>query len=131
MLGLQWRIYRGQQRLEAKLEESRRKQDDAQRAESTAPAPEEAAEEPSMPPSKPIPEKPDDGVKRAPCRMFPRGSEVEINGGCYIKTDFKPPCPSDLYTYQDGCYVPRGAPKPKPSAKKNEAPPSGTPSLRR
>ncbi|RKH12783.1 hypothetical protein D7V97_07385 [Corallococcus sp. CA053C] len=51
-----------------------------------------------------MPSKPFKVQQRPPCR----GSQKEINGGCWVKVDVDdaPPCPDDLYEYKGGCYAP-------------------------
>ncbi|MDY7230630.1 serine/threonine-protein kinase [Hyalangium rubrum] len=51
-----------------------------------------------------MPDRPMKGQKRAPCdaREF-----VEINGGCWVRTnDHKPPCLKDWYEWRGSCYWP-------------------------
>ncbi|MFP2960258.1 hypothetical protein ACLEPN_21150 [Myxococcus sp. 1LA] len=40
--------------------------------------------------------------KRPPCR----GSQKDINGGCWIATEEKPDCPDDQYEHKGKCWVP-------------------------
>lgn len=57
-----------------------------------------------------MPSRPFKVQKRPPCK----GSQKEINGGCWVKVDVEeaPPCPDDLYEYKGqpaalrGCYAP-------------------------
>ncbi|WP_223644460.1 hypothetical protein [Corallococcus sp. EGB] len=51
-----------------------------------------------------MPSRPFKVQRRPPCR----GSQKEINGGCWVKADVEdaPPCPDDLYEYKGGCYAP-------------------------
>ncbi|RYZ17386.1 MAG: hypothetical protein EOO70_02090 [Myxococcaceae bacterium] len=51
-----------------------------------------------------MPSRPFKVQRRPPCR----GSQKEINGGCWVKADVEdaPPCPDDLYEHKGGCYAP-------------------------
>jgi hypothetical protein len=46
----------------------------------------------------------------------PRGAEVEINGGCWLKTETPPPCPEGIQWEHDGrCWRPVAEAKPVPT----------------
>ena len=131
-LGLGWLIHRGQQEIVARLDHINTLQCKPQCSTEAKPVIEKPVEESPAPPALSIPDTPAEGVKHAPCDAYPRGGEVEIKNGCYIPTAFRAPCPPGFYTHQGQCYIGRSAPKPKPSAKKNDGTPSpGTPSLRK
>jgi hypothetical protein len=49
-----------------------------------------------------LPERPFRNHKRPPCR----GSQKEINGGCWVATEEKPDCPDDQYEHKGKCWVP-------------------------
>ena len=49
-----------------------------------------------------IPEKPLNGQDLPPCR----GPTREIRGGCWLGTEFTPPCPPELFEYGQRCYSP-------------------------
>jgi hypothetical protein len=63
----------------------------------------------------PLPAKPFGNQAKAPCK--PRKGEVEINGGCWVTLEKRPPCYDDQAEYQGKCYLPVAQrPKPQPSA---------------
>ncbi|WP_245682723.1 hypothetical protein [Archangium gephyra] len=63
----------------------------------------------------PLPAKPFRNQAKAPC--IPRKGEVEINGGCRIALEKRPPCYEDQAEHQGKCYMPVAErPKPDPSA---------------
>lgn len=63
----------------------------------------------------PLPAKPFGNQAKAPCK--PRKGEVEINGGCWVALEKRPPCYDDQAEYQGKCYLPVAErPKPQPSA---------------
>ncbi|MCY1080888.1 hypothetical protein [Archangium lansingense] len=63
----------------------------------------------------PLPAKPFGNQAKAPCK--PRKGEVEINGGCWVALEKRPPCYDDQAEYQGKCYLPVAErPKPEPSA---------------
>ncbi|RKG68683.1 hypothetical protein D7V80_11850 [Corallococcus sp. CA054B] len=51
-----------------------------------------------------MPSRPFKVQRRPPCR----GSQKEINGGCWVQVVVAdaPPCPDDLYEHKGGCYAP-------------------------
>ena len=60
----------------------------------------------------PLPAKPFSDQAKAPCK--PNRSEVEINGGCWLALEKRPPCGEDFAEYQGKCYVPVSARSRKP-----------------
>lgn len=53
-----------------------------------------------------IPEKPGPNQKRAGT-CDPRAAQVEINGGCWVKTETAPPCPEGIQWEHEGrCWLP-------------------------
>jgi len=63
----------------------------------------------------PLPTKPFGNQAKAPCK--PRKGEVELNGGCWVALEKRPPCYDDQAEYQGKCYLPVAErPKPQPSA---------------
>lgn len=48
----------------------------------------------------------------------PKASQVEINGGCWVKTDHPRPCPEGIqWEHDDGrCYLPVAEAKPVPQS---------------
>lgn len=47
----------------------------------------------------------------------PRAAQVEINGGCWVKTDTPPPCPEGYQWEHDGkCWLPVAYAKPTPTS---------------
>ncbi len=63
----------------------------------------------------PLPKKPFRNQAKTPC--MPRKGEVEINGGCWIALEKRPPCYEDQAEHQGKCYMPVAErPKPEPSA---------------
>ncbi|MET0404816.1 MAG: hypothetical protein ABW123_20535, partial [Cystobacter sp.] len=60
----------------------------------------------------PMPDKPLRGQAVPPC-MRTR-SVVEINGGCWVTLDQKPPCDPNTAEYQGKCYMPGSKPPPTP-----------------
>jgi len=53
-----------------------------------------------------LPEKPLPWQRKPPCD---KNGQVEIRGGCWHRSDGKPPCAEDAYTWQGACYVPATA----------------------
>jgi hypothetical protein len=53
-----------------------------------------------------LPEKPLPDQRRPPCD---KNGQVELRGGCWHRSDTKPPCAEDAYTWQGACYVPATA----------------------
>jgi hypothetical protein len=63
----------------------------------------------------PLPKKPFRNQAKIPC--MPRKGEVELNGGCWIALEKRPPCYEDQAEHQGKCYMPVAErPKPEPSA---------------
>ncbi|HEX8824606.1 MAG TPA: hypothetical protein VF794_32085 [Archangium sp.] len=60
----------------------------------------------------PLPAKPFSDQAKAPC--LPKKGEVEINGGCWLTLEKRPPCYEDHAEYQGKCYVPVSARSRKP-----------------
>ncbi|MET0400754.1 MAG: hypothetical protein ABW123_00060, partial [Cystobacter sp.] len=52
----------------------------------------------------PLPSKPFSNQAAAPC--YPEVDEVEINGGCWVALDRRPPCRELQAEYKDKCYLP-------------------------
>ncbi|WP_218920886.1 hypothetical protein [Melittangium boletus] len=52
----------------------------------------------------PLPNKPFKSQARAPCP--PERDEAEINGGCWVVLERRPPCLSDQAEYKGKCYLP-------------------------
>lgn len=61
--------------------------------------------------------KPGPNQKRAG-KCNPKASQVEINGGCWVKTEHPRPCPEGIqWEHEDGrCYLPVAEAKPVPQA---------------
>ncbi|MFY0525362.1 hypothetical protein ACN28I_20200 [Archangium gephyra] len=55
----------------------------------------------------PLPAKPFSDQAKVPC--FPKSGEVEINGGCWVALEKRPPCYENQAEYQDKCYMPVSA----------------------
>ncbi|WP_309892574.1 hypothetical protein [Archangium sp.] len=55
----------------------------------------------------PLPAKPFSDQAKAPCH--PRLDEVEINGGCWVTVERRPPCRDNQAEYQGKCYLPVAA----------------------
>jgi len=55
----------------------------------------------------PLPAKPFSNQAKAPCR--PKQGEVELNGGCWVTLEKRPPCYDDHAEYQGKCYLPVSA----------------------
>ncbi|MET0403231.1 MAG: hypothetical protein ABW123_12545, partial [Cystobacter sp.] len=62
----------------------------------------------------PMPDKPLRGQAVPPCKR--NRSVVEINGGCWVTLDQKPPCDPDTAEYQGRCYMPGFKPAPPPQS---------------
>jgi hypothetical protein len=62
--------------------------------------------------SYPLPAKPFSDQAKAPCK--PNLDEVEINGGCWLALEKRPPCGEHYAEYQGKCYVPVSARSRKP-----------------
>ena len=62
----------------------------------------------------PPPQKPFRNQVVAPCPR--RKSVVEINGGCWVTLEHKPPCDEDQAEYQGKCYLPVLKPPPLPQS---------------
>jgi hypothetical protein len=60
----------------------------------------------------PLPTKPFSDQAKAPCKL--NRSEVELNGGCWLALEKRPPCGEDFAEYQGKCYVPVSARSRKP-----------------
>ncbi|WNG33432.1 hypothetical protein F0U61_07230 [Archangium violaceum] len=60
----------------------------------------------------PLPAKPFSDQAKAPCK--PNRSEVELNGGCWLALEKRPPCGEDYAEHQGKCYVPISARSRKP-----------------
>ena len=60
----------------------------------------------------PLPAKPFSDQAKAPCKL--NRSEVELNGGCWLALEKRPPCGEDFAEYQGKCYVPVSARSRKP-----------------
>ncbi|MGZ3457043.1 MAG: hypothetical protein ACXU86_00915 [Archangium sp.] len=60
----------------------------------------------------PLPEKPFSDQAKAPCR--PNLYEVELNGGCWLALERRPPCGENYAEYRGKCYVPVSARSHKP-----------------
>ena len=60
----------------------------------------------------PLPGKPFSDQAKAPCK--PNLDEVEINGGCWLTLEKRPPCGENYAEYQGKCYVPVSARSRKP-----------------
>src|SRR6218665_430921 len=52
----------------------------------------------------PLPDKPFRNQAKAPCP--PERDEAEINGGCWVVLERRPPCISDQAEYKGKCYLP-------------------------
>lgn len=60
-----------------------------------------------------IPKGPLPSQRKPPCGKY----EVEINGGCWIRSaDATPPCGPRIYEWKNGCYAPTYDPPPSPAA---------------
>ncbi|MFL5352311.1 hypothetical protein [Archangium sp.] len=66
----------------------------------------EAAVDPG-PIAYPLPQKPFSNQAKAPC--VPNEGEVEINGGCWIALEKRPPCHDKQAEYRGKCYLPVAA----------------------
>lgn len=55
----------------------------------------------------PLPAKPFSDQAKAPC--YPNLDEVEINGGCWVTVERRPPCRDKQAEYQGKCYLPVAA----------------------
>ncbi|WFG54113.1 hypothetical protein Mx9_p06 [Myxococcus phage Mx9] len=55
------------------------------------------------PRSRPVPRTPFDNQKRAPCDPM---VEETINGGCWVETAKRPPCPEQFFEHRGGCFIP-------------------------
>lgn len=55
----------------------------------------------------PLPGKPFDDQAKAPC--IPDEGEVEINGGCWVSLEKRPPCFNSQAEYKGKCYLPVSA----------------------
>ncbi|WP_084735769.1 hypothetical protein [Cystobacter ferrugineus] len=62
----------------------------------------------------PPPRKPFQNQTVAPCPR--RKSVVEINGGCWVTLEHKPPCDEDQAEHQGKCYLPVLKPPPLPQS---------------
>jgi hypothetical protein len=63
----------------------------------------------------PLPAKPFRNQAKVPC--MPRKGEVEINGGCWVALEKRPPCHENQAEHQGKCYMPVAErEKPEPSA---------------
>jgi hypothetical protein len=60
----------------------------------------------------PLPAKPFSDQAKAPCK--PDLYEVELNGGCWLALEKRPPCGENYAEYQGKCYVPVSARSRKP-----------------
>lgn len=59
----------------------------------------------------PLPAKPLKGQHKPPCY---EGSEVEINGGCWVTLEKRAPCPKGYAEHEGKCYMPSREPAPEP-----------------
>jgi hypothetical protein len=55
----------------------------------------------------PLPSEPFDDQAKAPC--YPKQGEVEINGGCWVTLEKRPPCYEVQAEYKGKCYMPVSA----------------------
>jgi hypothetical protein len=55
----------------------------------------------------PLPTRPFSDQAKAPC--FPKSGEVEINGGCWVALEKRPPCHENQAEHQGKCYMPVSA----------------------
>ena len=55
----------------------------------------------------PLPSEPFDDQAKAPC--YPKQGEVEINGGCWVTLEKRPPCYDVQAEYKGKCYMPVSA----------------------
>ncbi len=55
----------------------------------------------------PLPSEPFDDQAKAPC--YPKQGEVEINGGCWVTLEKRPPCFDIQAEYKGKCYMPVAA----------------------
>jgi len=62
----------------------------------------------------PLPAKPFSDQAKAPCH--PSLDEVEINGGCWVTLERRPPCRDNQAEYQGKCYLPVAARARKPQS---------------
>jgi hypothetical protein len=62
----------------------------------------------------PLPSKPFSDQAKAPCH--PNLDEVEINGGCWVTLERRPPCRDNQAEYQGKCYLPVSARSRKPQS---------------
>ncbi len=49
-----------------------------------------------------VPDEPLKGQQQPPCDS----KDIEINGGCWVPSSLRPPCPRDWYAWKDYCYFP-------------------------
>jgi hypothetical protein len=61
--------------------------------------------------SYPLPSTPLKGQHKPPCY---EGSEVEINGGCWVTLEKRAPCPKGYAEHEGKCYMPSREPAPEP-----------------
>lgn len=80
--------------------------------ESRAPTLVDTGDEPPAGITYPLPAKPFSDQAKAPCKL--NRSEVELNGGCWLALEKRPPCGEDFAEYQGKCYVPVSARSRKP-----------------
>ena len=59
----------------------------------------------------PLPSTPYKGQHKPPCI---EGTEVEINGGCWVTLEQRAPCPRTTAEYKGKCYMPVRDPPPEP-----------------
>jgi hypothetical protein len=59
----------------------------------------------------PMPPKPLKGQHKPPCI---EGTEVEINGGCWVTLERRASCPQGYAEHQGKCYMPVRDPPPEP-----------------
>lgn len=62
--------------------------------------------------SYPLPEKPFSDQAKTPCKL--NLHEVEINGGCWLALELRPPCGENYAEYRGKCYVPVSSNSRKP-----------------
>ncbi|PTL80363.1 hypothetical protein DAT35_30495 [Vitiosangium sp. GDMCC 1.1324] len=60
----------------------------------------------------PLPKEPFRNQAKAPCRT--KAGQVEINGGCWVALEQKPPCAETQAEYQGKCYLPVGKDQSRP-----------------
>lgn len=61
----------------------------------------------------PMPDKPLDGQKKAPCT---ERSQKELRGGCWLELAERPPCPRGTAEYEGKCYIAVKAAPPVPTS---------------